>query len=443
MDTNNYRPISILPILSKVLERFVHNSFTEFLEEYKFLTIAQSGFRRLHSTVTSLLNVTDRWLKNIDNGLVTGVVFIDLRKAFDTVDVDILLAKLPSFGIMDVEHRWFQSYLTGRSQSVSIDGHLSDPLPVTIGVPQGSILGPLLFLLFLNDLPSVTENCLANMFADDTEIEDACTPDNHLDLEKNINEDLTRLKSYLDTNRLSINVTKCEYMQIGTYQALNKMPNLRIHINNEPLKQVSVAKYLGMYIDENLKWDEHINVMIPKISAKIGILRSLRNIVPLCTLKLLYNAIVQPHFDYADIVYDSTSQTNKLRLQNLQTRAARLISGSGPRTSRNPMFKELGWLSLQSRRDFHKSVMVYKCRYGLAPDYLNDRFSTNDSNHSHNTRNASQLRATKTRTAYYQRSFTVSGQQLFNNLPRNIQNCSTLPSFKSALYSHMVVKPQF
>ncbi len=139
METNNYRPISILTISSQLLERFVHDSFSEYLEEHNLLTIAQSGFRRLHSTVTSLFHVIDRWLMNIDKGLVTGVVFIDIRKTFDTVDVNILLTKLPSFDITGMEHKWFKSYLSGRSQSVSVDGHLSDPQPVSIGVPQSSI----------------------------------------------------------------------------------------------------------------------------------------------------------------------------------------------------------------------------------------------------------------------------------------------------------------
>ncbi len=263
-----------------------------------------------------------------------------------------------------------------------MDGHLSDLLPVSIGVPQGSILGPLLFLLFLNDLATIPQSCETNMYTDDTEYESASKPEDYKELESTINNDLYKVKEYFDTNKLSLNVPNCEFMLVGTYQSLAKVLDIRIHINNEPLKQVTVSKYLGMKIDSNLKWDDHINVIIPKISSKIGILRSLRKIVPIETLKLLYNAIVRPHFDYSDIVY----MTNKDRLQKLQTRAYRLITGSGPHTNCIPMFHELNWISLQCRHDFHKSVMVYKCRNSLAPHYLCDTFNANHDIHTHNTR---------------------------------------------------------
>ncbi len=149
----------------------------------------------------------------------------------------------------------------------------------------------------------------------------ASKPEDYKELESTINNDLYKVKEYFDTNKLSFNVPKCEFMLVGTYQSLAIIPDIRNHINNEPLKQVTVSKYLGMKIDSNLKWDDDINAIIPKISSKIGILRSLRKIVPIETLKLLYNAIVQPHFDYSDVVYDSASKTNKDRLKKLQTRA--------------------------------------------------------------------------------------------------------------------------
>ncbi len=166
----------------------------------------------------------------------------------------------------------FRGYLTGISWSVIFDGYLLDPLPVSIGVLQGSILGSLLFLLYLNDLPKIAQNCSVNMYADDTKMEDSCKPDDSIKLETNLNSDISRLKEYFNLNQLSINFAKCELMLIGTYQALKKILSINVHINCEPINRVSVTKYDCMYIDENLKWDVHIDKIIPKISAKINII---------------------------------------------------------------------------------------------------------------------------------------------------------------------------
>ena len=442
-ERNNYRPISILPILSKILERFVHMHFSTFLDLNNLLATTQSGFRKQHSTTTALLNVTERWFKNIDKGLVTGIVFVDLRKAFDTVDIHILLDKLPQFGVTGKEHSWFKSYLTSRFQSVAFGGQISEPMPVSIGVPQGSILGPLLFLLYLNDLPSVPDHCNVGMYADDTEIDAACCPAEVETLEQQLNNDLCKLNDYLNANRLNTNIPKCQFMKIGTHQVLNKCEDIKITIKDQQLDSKTSFKYLGMIIDQNLNWDAHIDYIVPKISTKIGIIRSLRRTLPVDTLKLLFNAIVLPHFDYVDIIYDSTTKTNKERLQKLQTRAARIISGSGPRTHRAVMFKSLGWLSLQQRRNVHKCVMIYKCRNNLAPDYLRDLFFTNDDTHSYNTRNAADFRLPKTRTEFYRRSFLVSSQLLWNNLPNNLKQHHTLNSFKNATFKHFYSLPQF
>ncbi len=179
------------------------------------------------------------------------------------------------------------------------------------------------------------------MYADDTEIDSASKPDCPEELENNLNGDLCKISEYFNINRLSLNVPKCQFMLIGTYHSLAKMLEMSIHINNEPLYKFTNSKYLGMFMDSNLRWDDHINNMVSKIYTKIGILRSLRNIVPTDTLIQIYNAIVQPHLDYGNAVYDSASQTSKNRLQMLQTRAARLITGSGPHTSRNLMCNKL------------------------------------------------------------------------------------------------------
>ena len=170
---NNYRPVSVLPIVSKIIERHVFNSFYEYLSENSLITKCQSGFRPKHSCETALNELIDRWLKHIDEGKLTGVLFIDLSKAFDTVNHDVLLHKLLSFDICDKTFLWFKSYLTDRVQSVGWRGAISKPQNVTIGVPQGSILGPLFFILFVNDYPDCLEYSHATIYADDTS-QDVC-----------------------------------------------------------------------------------------------------------------------------------------------------------------------------------------------------------------------------------------------------------------------------
>ena len=172
-----------------------------------------------------------------------------------------------------------------------------------------------------------------------TEIDSTAKPKWSAELEFNVNSDLCKVKQYFDINILSLIVQKWEIMQIGTHQSIVKMADVLIRINDAPLKHISLAKYLGMYVDLTLKWDDHINNMIPKISAKTGIRRSLHKIVPIDILRHIYNAIVQPHFNYGDVVNDSASMTSKTRLQKLQSRSARLIYGSSPRKNINAMFK--------------------------------------------------------------------------------------------------------
>ena len=442
-NTNNYRPISVLPILSKLLERFVHTHLSSFLEENNLLTIVQSGFRRLHSTLTSLIHVTDKWLRNIEKGLVTGVVFIDLRKAFDTVDFSILEKKLHGYGVQGTELQWFSSYLQGRTQVVSIDGELSEPLPVTVGVPQGSILGPLLFLLYVNDLPDVPLKCNTNMYADDTELDYATKPSDLQIMETVINEDLSRLETYFEHNKLSLNVAKCEFLVIGTQQQVNKCNDISIKMCNTEVKNVHSAKYLGMTIDRNIKWDIHTDKLKNKISSKVALLQRLKKIVPIETLKQLYDTIVLPHFDYCDIIYGQCSDENLEKLQKLQNRAARILTGSGPQEHREDMFTKLKWLSLANRQQLHKCVMVYKALNGLAPPYIRDSFVSNSQVHSYRTRNCNKLNIKPYKKEYYAKSFEISGARTYNNLPENVTCATSLNIFKSQLEKHLLTLPQF
>ena len=279
------------------------------------------------------------------------------------------------------------------------------------------------------------------MYADDTEIDFASkTP---CELQNALNEDLAHLQNYFMDNKLSLNTTKCEYLLIGTPQNLEKFSAIAIKIGDDKLQRVNCTKYLGMQIESSLRWSTHIDKMASKIASKIGILRKLKRTIPHDTLLQVYNSMVSPHFDYGDIVYDSCTQEKCNKLQSLQNRAVRLLTGSGPREHRDTMFKKLNWMTLKNRRIEHKCVLLYKSLHNMAPQYLTNQFHSNSQCHAYNTRNSRKLRVDKVKTAYYSRSFRISAVKLYNDLPENISQADTLETFKSQIHNHFLNKVQF
>ena len=252
-DPNNYRPISILSTISRVFEKLVYEQIYNYLTKNNLSDSRQSGFRSLHSTVTALLDLTNQWCFNIDSGLVSGILFLDLKKAFDTVDHQLLLAKLEYIGICSHALDFVNKF-----QIVFTDGVLSDIAILRCGVPRGSILGPLLFLIYINDLTTIADYATVRMYADHTNMTfTACSIP---ELERDMNIDLQFLQNWLTTNRLTLNVFKTEFMLVGSRQRVATLTQeLDLSINGISLKRVSSSKCLGVEIDEFLTWDAHIS----------------------------------------------------------------------------------------------------------------------------------------------------------------------------------------
>ena len=273
-EVNNYRPISLLSIFDKIIEKLMHKKLYTFLECNNILFCNQFGFRKNNSTIYALAQITEMIKVSIDIGKFGCGIFIDLRKAFDTVNHEILLTKLEHYGIRDNLLNWFMSYLSNRKQYVSINGLSSEPLEINCGVPQGSVLGPLLFLLYINDLPNISNVLDFYLFADDTNI--YYESDSLQELEKTINKELQKLYLWLNVNRLSLNIDKTNYIIFHPYNKPMK-EHITIKINKKAIKEKEFIKYLGVFIDSTLSWKHQISTISKKISRSIGIMHIMHN----------------------------------------------------------------------------------------------------------------------------------------------------------------------
>jgi hypothetical protein len=386
---------------------------------------------------TALLDVTEYLYKNMDNGLLTGVIFLDLKKAFDTVYYDILLHRLGELGVDGIAIQWFQDYLKTRQQSVLLNGTVSDTMDIDYGVPQGSILGPLLFTLYINDLPNALTKTKVVLYADDTAIFYASKDIS--EIQQVLTEDLRRAQNWLDSNKLTLNTSKTKTMLFGTPQRLRKGLSLKVETDGHTLEHVSNFKYLGAWFDNSLTWENHINKMFSKVSQRLGVLKRVRPYLSTDTSKLLYNALVLPLLDYVDVVWSNCGTTMFDRVQRLQNRAARIILRCHPRTHRVDMLKSLNWLTCKERSNLHKATIYFKIIHGQAPTYLNNFITRVDQIHKYNTRSNSKnnmfIQSTKSNSG--KRSFTYSGAILWNSLPTTVKNCQTVPTFNTAHVKHI------
>ena len=427
MQPDNYRPISLLSCASKVLEKVVQKQLLNYLRINGILSVEQSGFRLKHSTCTALIKVTDEWLRALDKGEYTGSVFVDLQKAFDVVDHDILLKKLADIGIGDVSLKWFRSYLSDRKIITSINNVLSDELPLKYGVPQGSLLGPLLFLIFINDLPECFDKCTVHLYADDTVIYYA-DKDVHK-IEAVLNKELKSLDIWMRRNKLKVNCSKTVSMLFGTKHMLAKCNSLNLRFSGETLSQVKNFKYLGVHVDDELKWNLHIEQLCKKVGKMINYLARLKHFLNTVALKTIYNVAILPHFDYADIVWQSASKTSLDHLQKLQNRAARIILNVNPYEHKPTceLHDLLDIEMLDRRRMKHMLSFVYKILHDMTPDYMQEYFVFKTT--PYDLRRSEVLALPKPRTNNNKRTFSYRGSTAYNDIPLVIRDAVSLSDF--------------
>ena len=355
----NYRPISILPGFSKILERLVFNRCISFLNKHDILFENQFGFRPKHSTNMAIIKLVDKIVNAANNNEITAGIFLDLSKAFDTIKHDILLDKMAHYGFRGIVLDWFKSYLTNRKQFVEYNIRKSTIRLINSGMPQGSILGPLGFIIYVNDIPNSVPDLSLILFADDTS---AFTSHKDLSTLNNImNNGLSKLNTWFKSNKLSLNLKKTNYMLLGTRNKTNQSKDkFKLSIDDTEVKEVSTFKFLGITVDQNLTWKNHVDDLAKKCSRSIGILHKVKQFLPESALLSLYYTLFLSHINYGITAWSSANSVDKDRLHVLQKRALRAVNNSEYRSHSNPLFIKYNQLKISDLCNHNIGIFMYK-----------------------------------------------------------------------------------
>ena len=375
-DVKNYRPISVLPFLSKIAERHVHNALYNFLYENDLIYIRQSGFRSKQSTETALIKIIDDLLFNLDNDRVSGMVLVDYRKAFDMIDHTLLLEKLEVYGLSRDSLQWFTSYLKNRRQLVKLGDKQSSVAIVRHGIPQGSILGPLLFIVFINDLPLYVTSSRIDLYADDTTLTSSTNYSSIGRLEGTLNSTIAEIVDWAASNKLPINEGKTKAMLITGKRLPSKInEEMTLTIKGTELELVPSAKLLGLEIDSELSFTSHVEKLCKKLSQRIGVLKKIRSCLPTKQRLLYYNTMIRSVLHYVSSIWTSCDKENLSRVFKLQKRAARVISDANNQASSVKLFNSLQWLPLSKEEKIAKYCVAHERIKGEVPLYIENSVS--------------------------------------------------------------------
>ena len=424
----NYRPVSVLPVLSQVFERVLQNRLVEFLGDKGVLVPGQYGFRAGHSTAMAVLDMVEQIRGAWNRGNSALGVFIDLKKAFDTVDHRLLLAKLEHYGIRGKALELFKSYLNGREQYVVFGGHESGRGKIECGVPQGSVLGPLFFLLYVNDMGKSCRELELVLFADDTNI---FAQDKDLKgLFSKVNQGLQELQEWFRCNRLTLNLKKTEYVFFKGPGALDAN-ELGLTVGGEAVKRATGVKFLGVWVDERLRWEEQVGRVKRRTGQLVGVLGRARSVLEPSSLQVLYNSLVLPHLQYCLMVWgdfsgDSNGSLGRAILSN-QKKLVGMIAGKTERYHADPLFAKLGILKVGDL--YRQQLRVHAWRFwnGCLPQAQASMLERVSQTHGHGTRLARRGMFISTRD-HRQVGYRVPKE--WESVSSALQGASSLGAFK-------------
>ena len=459
---SNYRPISHLSFLSKLIERVVKQRLTHHLSSNALLNSFQSAYTKHHSTESTLLSVHDHIIKAMAQQKVTALCLLDLSAAFDTIDHSILIHRLSSwFGLNGTVLSWLQSYISSREFVVNINASLSDPFPLHQGVPQGSVLGPLLFILYTTPLSSLISNSSVkhHLYADDTQLFISFTALNFSLNIAHLKTTINSISSWMSANLLSLNQSKTEFLLIGLPKQISKISDPTLLMpSNVSITPTDSARNLGVIFDSSLTFSEHISSVSKACFLSIRDLRRIRNTLDHSTAQIIATSLIHSKVDYCNSLFLNLPRSQLDRLQLILNSAARAVSKTPRFTHISPILRSFHWLKIDQRIQYKVLSLTYKTLQSQKPSYLYNllNIQTNTSTRS-STSVTLQRPTVNSRLKITDRSFTHHAPVLWNSLPRDLRqpathsshtdvSCSTAqlalsaPQFLSRLKTHLFHK---
>ena len=441
----NYRPISLLSSFSKLLEKIVARQVIGFLYKKQILYKHQYGFRRGHSTTHPIIQFLDKIYHGFNANITSFTlgIFLDLKKAFDTVDFPILIEKLKHYGIRGMSNLWFTNYRNGRQQYVVIDGVNSSLTSIKCGVPQGSVLGPLLFLIFINDLPAATDFHTI-LFADDTTFQ--LTGSNIPELYNKANSELAKAADWFAANKLTLNIKKTKYILFRPKSTKIDFSNLTLKIGNQPIDRIGKGckatsfKFVGIMLDEFLDWDNHISHVSAKVSSGSFTLNRSKYFIPIKTRKNIYNALIRSHLDFGVLAWGNALPGKLKRITCIQKKCVRSVAGRDIRSHTDPLYKKLGILKFNDLIYYNQVTFMHKLYLDKQPSSFTD-FLKKPGNFNNNENRRKFCYSTDKLKNYTVGRFpTAVLPRLWNSVDTETKSIKSHKSFKKSIYESILNK---
>lgn len=430
---SNYRPISVLPVFSKLVEQIILKRLNAFLSDNNIISEKQNGFQKGKSTHSSLINVYEHILSNLDERNKARILLLDFRKAFDLVNHDLLLSKLEAIGVIGTPLLLFKNYLFNRMQCVKINNVESEFKEIKYGVPQGSLLGPVLFLIFINDISCLKTKGMLSLFADDVALIYTGSNDT---LISSIKDDLKKILHWSNENGMVLNEGKCQQLIIDKHHGLQESDNDDIVLNGKNIDSKDEVKYLGIVFDKRFNFSSHAIYVKNKLRSMCGMLRKASVFMTRKSKFLFYNSYVYPYLIYCALYLNGACKKNILILQRIQNKILKLLFNYPRLTSENIIYKDLNLLNIKNIIKSESCKTIYKMFNNMLHCPFDIR--TNSEIHSHQTRQRNNIHLNPTNTCSGTSKLSHAAVQQFNQLPDAIKNIGDWETFKKNLRKHLL-----